>query len=135
MLLCALFMLTAQLMGLHFHRHAAVVHAGIDEGISLHLRDTGVHAHESLNDMSHHAPDDRASHPDVVEIDPLASGLAKFIKICMAPAMLLLAMLWLAALRPAAPAAIARSAARLHPSLFVLRPPSNAPPLRLSPVR
>ncbi len=135
MLLCALFMLTAQLMGLHFHRHAVAAHAGETQGTSLHLRDTGVHGHESLHGTNHHAASDRASHPDDVEIDPLADGIAKFIKICMAPAVLLLSLLWLVTLRPTIFAWFAPAVAQPHPALFVLRPPSHAPPLRLSPAR
>ena len=135
LLLCALFMLGAQMMGLHFHRHAVAAHGGAVHDTSLHLRDTGVHGHEALHGMDHHALGDHASHPDDVEIDPLAAGIAKFFKICMGPALLLLALLWLVGLRSVAFAWFARPVAQRHPSLFVLRPPSNAPPLRLSPAR
>jgi hypothetical protein len=132
LLLCVLCMVAAQLTGVHFHRHAIAAHAGAQHGISLHLRDTGVHGHESLQGKDHHAPGDRASHPDDVEIDPLAAGFAKFLKICMGAALPVLAVLWLVAMQPVAVASRWRPPVHQRPSLFVLRPPSHAPPLKLS---
>lgn len=127
MVLCAVNMLLAQMMGLHFHRHVAGASA---HGTSLHLRDAGLHLHEAAD--AHHAPGDRASHPDEdLEVDPLGAGFAKFSKLWLNTACLLLAVFLLLI---AAPAATRRfePPVRRHPALFFLRPPSHAPPLKLS---
>jgi hypothetical protein len=130
MVLCAANMLLAQLMGLHFHRHVMV---GVpDHGLSLHLRDAGMHLHADAD--GHHAPADGASHPDEdLEIDPLGTGLAKFSKVWLNPIFLFIAALCLFAVALAPPSRF-ESITRRHPALFFLRPPSNAPPLKPSPV-
>jgi hypothetical protein len=136
MVSCALMLLVAQTMGLHFHRHAHVDAADADHGTTLHLRDADIHTHSALDDHDHHTAGDRASHPDVdLEIDPLGAGLAKIFKIWLGPVMLLFAMLLLLPTGPALPAGVQWLFSRVHPPLFVLRPPSNAPPLKLSLVR
>jgi hypothetical protein len=138
MVLCAVSLLLAQLMGTHFHRHAHVdgAHSGHDHRTTVHLRDADVHAHAALDVGDHHAFDDRASHPDAdLEIDPLGAGLTKFFKIWISPALLLFAMLLLLATGPPLRIRPQWLVSRPHPALFVLRPPSNAPPLKLSPVR
>ncbi len=136
MVACAMMMLAGQLMGLHFHRHLSGGDAGFGHGLSLHLRDADVHSHAAAQLHDHHAIDDRAAHPDDdVEIDPLAAGLAKLIKIWVAPCVLLLALLWCLDVRWSVLQRVDRPVARRHPSLFVLRPPSHAPPLKLSLVR
>jgi hypothetical protein len=129
MVLCAMNMLLAQLMGLHFHRH---VTTGVsDHGMSLHLRDAGVHLNE---EDGHHATGDRASHPDEdLEIDPLGTGFAKFSKVWLNQSVLILVILCLVAVALAAPSGF-ESIRRRHPALYFLRPPSNAPPLKPSPV-
>jgi hypothetical protein len=130
-LACAIVLLLAQMTGLHFHRH--VLAAGPDHGMSLHLRDAGVHVHADQGD--HHAPADRASHPDEdVEIDPLGAGIAKVFKVWLSTACLLVTLLCLFVATPAAAVSPERTR-RPHPALFVLRPPSHAPPLELSLVR
>ncbi len=133
---CALVLLAAQLMGLHFHRHAHADVATPDHHTTVHLRDADIHAHAALVDHDHHAIDDRASHPDEdLEIDPLGAGLAKIFKIWLAAVVLLFALQLLLPAGPALPSSLQWLFARVHPPLFVLRPPSNAPPLKLSPVR
>ena len=106
MVICAMNMLLAQLMGLHFHRHVGVDDAG--HGTSLQLRDAGIHLHGA--DDSHHRSDhhhssaDRASHPDAdLEIDPLGASVAKFSKVWLNAAVLLVAMLCLFAVVGAVP--------------------------------
>lgn len=122
MVFCAMNMLLAQMMGLHFHRHVAGL---TDHGVSLHLRDAGMHLHE---DSGHHAMADRAAHPDEdLEIDPLGTGLAKFAKVWLTPALVFVLALCLIALAHV-PAARFEPLRRRHPALFFLRPPSNAPP-------
>jgi hypothetical protein len=130
MVLCAVNMLLAQLMGLHFHRHMI---AGVsDHGMSLHLRDAGLHVHEDADE--HHAAADRASHPDEdLEIDPLGTGFAKFSKVWLNPTLLFMVALCLIAMATAPPSRF-ESITRRHPALFFLRPPSNAPPLEPSTV-
>jgi hypothetical protein len=130
MALCAVNMLLAQMMGLHFHRHVMAVESG--HGMSLHLRDAGTHLHEEAD--GHHAAADRASHPDEdVEVDPLGTGLAKFSKVWFTPALLfIVALCMLAVVLRTAPAF--ESLTRRHPALFFLRPPSNAPPPKPLPV-
>jgi hypothetical protein len=126
MALCAVNMLLAQMMGLHFHRHMMT---GVPaHGMSLHLRDAGMHLHAETD--GHHAAADRASHPDEdVEIDPLGTGLAKFAKAWLTPALLFIVTLCTLAMVVAAPPGF-QSLTRRHPALFFLRPPSNAPPLK-----
>ncbi len=128
MVLCAMNMLLAQMMGLHFHRH--MVGGAADHGPSLHLRDAGMHLHEAAH--QHHATDDRASHPDEdLEIDPLGAGFAKFSKIWLNTAFALVAVFCLLVVGTGAPRRFLQRV-RHHPALFFLRPPSNAPPLKLS---
>jgi hypothetical protein len=128
MVFCAVTMLLAQLMGLHFHRHVA--DAGSAHGTSLHLRDVGVHMHEAA--AAHDEAGDRASHPDEdLEIDPLGTGIAKFFKAWVGPAFLAVAILCLLVTLPVAQLGTPRPAFH-RPALFALRPPSNAPPLKLS---
>jgi hypothetical protein len=129
MVLCAMNMLLAQLMGLHFHRH--MVASGADHGVSLHLRDAGMHLHE---DDAHHSATDLAAHPDEdLEIDPVGTGLAKFSKVWLSPTLLFIVMLCLIATATVGPSRFESIAPR-PPALFALRPPSNAPPLEPSPV-
>lgn len=131
MVLCAVMMLLAQLMGLHFHRHVAA--AGSEHGTSLHLRDVGVHMNEAAD--VHDAAGDRASHPDEdLEIDPLGTGIAKFVKLWLGPALLVVAIFCLLVTQPLPRAGATRPAFH-RPARFALRPPSNAPPLKLSLVR
>jgi hypothetical protein len=129
MVLCALNMLFAQLLGLHFHRH--VIDGPTDHGTSLHLRDAGLHLHEDAAD--HHAAGDRASHPDEdVEIDPLGTGLAKFSKVWLGAAVLFLVAFALLIVVPASTFRVPPFIPR-RMALFALRPPSNAPPPEPSP--
>jgi hypothetical protein len=118
MVICATLMLAAQILGLHFHR------------------DAGLHADEIGHHTMLHGTADQASHPgEDVEIDPLAGGLAKFIKVWLFAGFPLVALLWLVhAPRPTLPA-FARAGPRPHPAHFVLHPPSHAPPLQLVLVR
>jgi hypothetical protein len=128
--LCAVNMLLAQMMGLHFHRH--VIMGVPAHGMSLHLRDAGTHLHAQTD--GHHAAADRASHPDEdVEIDPLGTGLAKFSKVWLTPALLFIVMLCVLTMMQPAPSRF-ESVRRRHPALYFLRPPSNAPPLEPSAV-
>lgn len=136
MLSCALLLLVAQLMGLHFHRHADSATAVPEQHTTVHLRDADIHAHSDVDDHDHHSAADRASHPDVdLEIDPLGASLTKFFKLWLYPVLLLIAMLLLVPTGPALPTSLQWLFARVHPPLFVLRPPSHAPPLKLSIVR
>jgi hypothetical protein len=130
MAFCATLMLATQLLGLHFHRHTVASDVAVTRSSSsTHLRDAGLHVQEIGPHAEHHAFSDRASHPgEDVEIDPLVAGFAKFFKVCVGAGVLLLALLWLVhAARPTVPA-LSRSGPSLHPALFVLRPPSHAPP-------
>jgi hypothetical protein len=129
MALCALSMLLAQVMGLHFHRH--LVPGISDHGVSLHLRDAGMHLHEQA---VQHSAADRAAHPDEdLEIDPVGTGLAKFSKAWLNTTLLFIVTLCLLTMSLAAPSRF-ESIRRRHPALFFLRPPSNAPPPEPSPV-
>lgn len=128
MALCALNMLLAQGLGLHFHRHMQGGPA--EHATSLHVRDAGLHLHEHAG--SHHAASDHASHPDLdLEVDPLGKGFAKYAKVWLGAT---LQIVGVPALLEFAPAVLCRvlQPARPHPELFVLRPPSNAPPLKPS---
>jgi hypothetical protein len=126
MALCAVNMLLAQMMGLHFHRHATAGSSAHD--MSLHLRDAGMHLHAEAD--GHHAAADRASHPDEdVEVDPLGTGVAKFSKVWLAPALLFIVTLCMLGLVLAPPSGF-ESLTRRRPALYFLRPPSNAPPLK-----
>lgn len=135
--LCVLSMLAGQLMGLHFHRHAPGLDGAGASATSIHRRDTGVHLQGSADHAAHHAAADRASHPgEDVEIDPLAGGLVKFLKNLLGAGFFLCTLLLLVrAVSANVPLRPLRSGAVLHPALFVLRPPSNAPPLKLSLIR
>jgi hypothetical protein len=125
-------LLSTQLMGLHYHRHAAHS-AGGESGTSVHLRDFGVHVEGAADGVDHHALDDRASHPgDDLEVEPVADSVVKFYKTWLAIGFVFLAVLWFFSCSPIAAAWVERPAPRLHRSRYVLRPPSNAPPLTLS---
>jgi hypothetical protein len=126
MVFCAVNMLLAQTMGLHFHQH--IQGGGAGHGTSLHLRDAGMHLHEAAD--KHDSSTDRASHPDEdLEIDPLGAGFAKFSKVWLNTAFVLLATICLVLLMPAVLASF-EPQRRRHPALFFLRPPSHAPPLQ-----
>jgi hypothetical protein len=128
-------LLSTQLMGLHYHRHAQH-HASADAGSSVHLRDFGVHVEGVADGIDHHSLDDRASHPgDDLEVEPVADSVVKFYKTWLATGFVFLAVLWSFGPAPAAAAWVLGAAPRPHRSRFVLRPPSNAPPLKLSTAR
>lgn len=128
---CALAMLVAQLTGAHYHRHLGdLMHAEADV-TSVHLRDAGVHLGHDAHD---HDATDRAAHPGVdLEIDAAADGLAKVFKSALLAGALLVLLLWRLAPvvrpRPRRPSTSGRPGRSL---LFVLRPPSHAPPAPLS---
>lgn len=127
---CALALLVAQLSGAHYHRHLGdLMHAEADV-TSVHLRDAGVHMGHDAHD---HDAADRAAHPGVdLEIEAAADGLAKVFKSALLAGALLVLLLWrllpVVRLRPPRRAAPACTPDSL---LFVLRPPSHAPPAHL----